>query len=150
ADHFVEAGRDVDRMDVRARHHDVPHLELAETQRIEQKLAFLLGELGAVLTFLPLVLLDQLLERLAQRVLPIAPLGQDAQAGEQSIERRNVRIAPACRQFLHRSVSVDSAPAACATGGSASPPYGSGMPSCARMSRSSPSIRSASSASSWS
>ena len=101
-----EAGRDLDRLDVRARHHHVPDLQLAEAQRVEQQLALLLGELGAVLAFLLLVLLDQLLERLAQGVaIAVAAPGQHAQPGEQALEQRDVRLAPACRQLLHDRLS---------------------------------------------
>ena len=111
ADDLGEARLDADRFDVGARHHDVPDLQLAETQRIEQQLPLALGEFGAVGRRLLFVLLDQLFEGLAQRTLAVAASREHPQSGQQAVQKRSLSLAPFRGQLLHDPASSGQASA---------------------------------------
>ena len=83
-DDLVQRRGAVDGLDVGARHHHVPDLKLAEGQRVQQDGAFFFAEGGLALLIVRLVFLDQLFERLAQRMaVAIALLHERAKPRQQ-------------------------------------------------------------------
>jgi hypothetical protein len=99
---LVEPGADLDRANICSRDHDVVDPQLPEAQGIEQELTLVGRELlGATPGIL---LLEQVLERLAQAAGIALAGGELAQSAQQALEHRGAGVGLA-GQLPHRTAS---------------------------------------------